>query len=646
MAETRVSPFGTWESPLSAGLISRGAVTLAETAIAAEHIYWIENRPGEAGRSVIMRRSPAGRVEELLPAPFSARTRVHEYGGGAFWVDGFTVYFVNFEDQRIYRLRAGEAPQPLTPEGSQMRYADGLIDRQRQRIICVREDHSQPGQPANSLVSVALDGSAGPGQILVSGNDFYASAALAPDGHRLAWLTWNHPNMPWDGTELWVGELDERGDIIGQTLVAGGGTESIFQPAWSPAGELHFVSDATGWWNLYRQRDGWIGPLYEREAEFGVPQWLTGLTTYGFASRGRIVTLYLERGRWQLALLEPDSGAFTPMLLPYTELGGIQVSDDIAVIRAGSPTERSALIAINLRTQQIDVMHEVGQTGVGSRYYSLPEAIEFATRDGETAHAYYYPPQNPDYRAPEGELPPVLVNSHGGPTSRFGTTRNFGTQFWTSRGFGVLEVNYRGSTGHGRDYREQLKGHWGIIDVTDCIDGARYLARNHRADPDRVAIRGGSAGGYTTLCALAFHDFFRAGASYFGVSDLAALARETHKFESRYLDSLIGPYPQAEEVYRERSPVHFAAQLSCPIIFFQGAEDPVVPPNQAEVMVAALRERGLPVAYLPFSGEYHGFRQAENLRRALEAELYFYGRVFDFTPAGEIEPVAIENLEG
>jgi dipeptidyl aminopeptidase/acylaminoacyl peptidase len=645
MPDPIVAPFGTWESPLTASLVASGSVSLAELALGGEYIYWIENRPAEGGRSVIMRRPAGGACEELLPAPFSARTRVHEYGGGAFWLDGYTIYFVNFEDQRIYRLRAGEEPQPLTPDNTQMRYAEGIVDQQRQRLICVREDHSQPGEPQNTLVSLALDGSDGPGRALLAGNDFYASAALSPDGRRLAWLTWNHPHMPWDGTELWVGNLDERGDVVEKTLVAGGDGESVFQPSWSPAGELHFVSDATGWWNLYRQRDGWIGPLFEREAEFGVPQWLFGLTTYGFDARGRIISLCFERGRWQLALLEPDAGAFTPMLLPYSDLGGIQVEGDLAILRAGAPAEPSALVAINLRTQQIEIVRETGTTDVPGAYFSLPEAIEFPTRDGQTAHGYFYPPQNPDFRAPDGGLPPLLVNSHGGPTSRFRTTRDFSVQYWTSRGFAVLDVNYRGSTGHGRGYREQLKGNWGILDVTDCIDGASYLARSRRVDRERVAIRGGSAGGYTTLCALAFHDFFCAGASYFGVSDLEALARDTHKFESRYLDSLVGPYPEARERYQERSPLLHADQLSSPTIFFQGLEDRVVPPDQSERMAQALRERGLPVAYMPFAGEYHGFRQAGNMKRALEAELYFYGRVFGFEPAGEIEPVVIDNLD-
>jgi dipeptidyl aminopeptidase/acylaminoacyl peptidase len=645
MAQPTIAPYGSWVSPLRADLVSRSAVSLGELVLGGDTLYWIENRPAEGGRSAIMRLTRAGQMDEVLPAPFSARSRVHEYGGGAFWTDGETVYFVNFSDQQIYRLEAGREPAALTPPVTAMRYADGFVDQHRQRIICVREDHSSGGEAVNSLVSIALDGGDGAGRLLVGGNDFYASATLSPDGSRLAWLTWNHPNMPWDGTELWVGSLDAEGNVVESTLVAGGEGESIFQPEWSPDGELYFVSDHSGWWNLFRWRDGWSGPLYQREAEFGVPQWVFGQATYGFAGAGRVVTLYFERGRWQLGLLEPDSAAFTPMLLPYSELSGIQVGDGFAVMRAGSPAEPSAIVRVNLRTQQIETVREVGRLEVPAGYFSIPEAIEFPTRDGETAHAYHYPPQNQDYRGAAGELPPLLVNSHGGPTSRAGTAHDLDVQFWTSRGFAVLDVNYRGSTGYGREYREKLKGNWGVLDVTDCIDGARYLARRRRVDGERVAIRGGSAGGYTTLCALTFHDFFRAGASYFGVSDVGALARDTHKFESRYLDPLVGRVPNQEERYVERSPIHFTGQLSCPIIFFQGLEDRVVPPSQAELMVAALRKRGLPVAYLAFEGEYHGFRRAESIRRALEAELYFYGRIFGFQPADQVEPVPIENLE-
>lgn len=645
MAQIKEAPYGTWESPITADLIAAGTRTLGQIAIEDDRIYWVEGRPDEGGRNVLMQWNPADGMRALTPESYNVRTRVHEYGGGAFWVHQETVYFANFADQRLYRQRPDEEPQPLTPPNVDLRYADGIVDEQRGRIICVREDHTAAGrQPLNALVALSLSGGDAGGKLLVFGNDFYAAPRLSPDGQRLAWLTWNHPQMPWDGTELWVGDLDADGNVTRTTLVAGGEGESVFQPEWSPAGDLHFVSDRTGWWNLYRWRDGWIGPLYEREAEFGRPQWQFGMSTYGFAADGTIVTLFFEQGTWEMGTLDAARGAFNPMEMPYTVLRNLKVGDDYVVLIAGSPAEFAGVLRIDLKSQQMQVLRRAGEPAIDSHYFSIPELIEFPTEDGETAFAYFYPPQNQDYRAPAGEKPPLLVVSHGGPTSTTSSLLNLEIQYWTSRGLAVLDVNYGGSTGYGRDYRERLKGRWGVVDVGDCINGARYLVRRQRVDGDRLAIRGASAGGYTTLSALTFRDFFHAGASYFGVSDLEALARDTHKFESRYLDSMVGPYPEARALYRERSPIHASDRLSCPIIFFQGLEDRVVPPAQAETMVDVLRDKGLPVAYLPFAGEQHGFRRGETIRRTLEAELYFYGKIFGFDPAGEIEPVEIENL--
>jgi len=645
MAQIKEAPYGTWESPITADLIAGGTRTLGQIAIEDDRIYWVEGRPDEGGRNVLMQWTPADGMRALTPESYNVRTRVHEYGGGAFWVNQETVYFANFADQRLYRQRPDEEPQPLTPPNVDLRYADGIVDEHRGRIICVREDHTTAGrQPLNALVALSLSGGDAGGQLLVFGNDFYAAPRLSPDGQRLAWLTWNHPQMPWDGTELWVGDLDKDGNVIRTTLVAGGEGESVFQPEWSPAGDLHFVSDRTGWWNLYRWRDGWTGPLYEREAEFGRPQWQFGMSTYGFAADGTIVALFFEQGTWEMGTLDAAGGAFDPVEMPYTVLRNLQVGDDYVVLIAGSPAEFAGVLRIDLKSQQMQVLRRAGEPDIDSHYFSIPELIEFPTEDGETAFAYFYPPQNQDYRAPAGEKPPLLVVSHGGPTSTTSSLLNLEIQYWTSRGLAVLDVNYGGSTGYGRDYRERLKGRWGVVDVDDCINGARYLVRRQRVDGDRLAIRGASAGGYTTLSALTFRDFFHAGASYFGVSDLEALARDTHKFESRYLDSMVGPYPEARALYRERSPIHASDRLSCPIIFFQGLEDRVVPPAQAETMVDVLRDKGLPVAYLPFAGEQHGFRRGETIRRTLEAELYFYGKIFGFDPAGEIEPVEIENL--
>ncbi len=482
------------------------------------------------------------------------------------------------------------------------------------------------------------------GQVLVSGNNFYANPRLSPDGARLAWLTWNHPNMPWDGCELWAADVLADGTLDRAQLVAGGLDESIFQPEWSPDGVLHFVSDRTGWWNLYRWRAGSIEQLTDLPAEFGVPQWVFGMSTYAFASAERIICAYTQDGVWHLASLDTRTKALTPFDLPYTEVSNVCVGAGCAVFTAASPSQSAAIVRLDLGTGQVTVLRRSSDVAVDAGYLSTPQSIEFPTEGGLTAHGIYYPPTNRDFVAPAGERPPLLVLSHGGPTGATSTSLSLGMQYWTSRGFAVLDVNYGGSTGYGRAYRQRLDDAWGIVDVDDCVNGARYLVAQGLADERRLAIRGGSAGGYTTLAALTFRDVFRAGASHFGVSDLEALATDTHKFESRYLDRLVGPYPARRDLYIARSPIHFTDRLSTPIILLQGLEDKVVPPSQAEKMFAAVKAKGLPVAYVPFEGEQHGFRKAENIKRAMEAELYFYSRIFGFDLADPVEPVQIENL--
>jgi dipeptidyl aminopeptidase/acylaminoacyl peptidase len=643
MTAPQTAPYGSWKSPLTSDLIVAGTVSLEQVVLDGEEIYWVEGRPAEAGRYVIVRRTPDGRTADVNPAPFNARTRVHEYGGGSYTVADGTVFFANFADQRLYRQRPGEAPRPITPE-AELRYADGVVDRARGQLFCVREDHRMAGpQAANTLVSVGLEG-VEEGRVLIGGNDFYSTPRLSPDGTRLAWLTWNHPDMPWDGNELWAAELTEDGTLARCELVAGGPNESVFQPEWSPDGVLYFVSDRTGWWNLYRRRAGEVEPVCPRQAEFGRPQWLFGMPTYAFAAAGRIVCSFTEQGSWRLAVLDTATGRLELIETPYAEIAGVRASPRHAVFVAGSPTEPSAVVRLDLSTRRCEVLRRSSSLELDPGYVSVPRAVEFPTEDGQTAHAFYYPPHNRDFTGPPGERPPLLVRSHGGPTSASGSTLRPDIQYWTSRGIAVLDVNYGGSTGYGLPYRQRLNGRWGIVDVDDCVNGARYLVGRGEADGNRLAVRGGSAGGYTTLCALTFRDVFRAGASHFGVSDLEGLAKDTHKFESRYLDRLIGPYPERRDLYRERSPIHFTDRLSCPVILFQGLEDKVVLPNQAELMVEALRAKGLPVAYVPFAGEQHGFRRAENIKRAFDAELYFYGRIFGFTPADALEPVPIENL--
>jgi dipeptidyl aminopeptidase/acylaminoacyl peptidase len=643
MSEPFVAPHGSWKSPISAEVVIAATVRLSSIALDGEDVYWLEMRPDEGGRTTVVRRSPDGQTTDVTPTGYNVRTRVHEYGGGAYTVADGTVYFSNWDDQRLYRQEPGREPHAITPQGK-LRYADGAIDGRRGRMVCVCEDHSAPGhEAANSLVALDLEGKQ-PRRVLAAGNDFYASPRLSPDGSRLAWLTWNHPNMPWDGTELWLGSLAEDGRLLESRRIAGGEAESIFQPEWSPHGTLHFVSDRTGWWNLYRWRDGQVEPLCAMEAEFGLPQWVFGMSTYAFVSDTSIVCAYTQQGSWHLARLDTVTGQLRSIDTPYTMITQVRANADRALFLGGSPTEAMAVVELDLATGEHQVLRRTSQADVDPAYLSLPDPIEFPTEKGLTAHAFFYAPRNRDAAGPPQERPPLLVISHGGPTGATDTTLSLGYQYWTSRGFAVLDVNYGGSTGYGRPYRQRLNGQWGIVDVDDCANAARYLVDRGEVDGKRLIIRGGSAGGYTTLCALTFRDLFAAGASYYGVSDLEALTKETHKFESRYLDQMVGPYPESQDLYVERSPIHFSERLGCPVIFFQGLEDRVVPPNQAERLVEALRTKGVPVAYVPFEGEQHGFRRAENLKRALEAELSFYSQIFGFELAEPVEPVAIDNL--
>ena len=647
MTQPIVAPYGSWKSPITSDLIVTATVGLGQIALDGGDTYWIELRPSEGGRNCIVACTPDGQVVDVTPQGFNARTRVHEYGGGDFAVsDGF-VTFSNFKDQCVYRQTLIHSPEPITFD-EKFRYSDFAVDERRTRAIAVCEDHSVEGREAvNRIVSVSQhsDENKGGGRVLVEGSDFYSSPRLSPDGSRLAWLSWNHPNMPWDGCELWV--ADVRGyDTLGEARrVAGGEEESIFQPEWSPDGTLYFVSDRSNWWNIYRLNDdGSVEAMCEMEAEFGVPQWLFAMSTYSFSTDEQIVCAYNERGKWSLATLDTRTKKLERIELPYTEIAYVRADARRAVFRAGSPTRRMEIVELDLETRQTKVLRRASEVVVDEGYVSSPRAIEFLTEAGRTAHAFFYAPRNKDFAAPEGERPPLVVKCHGGPTAATTTTLRLETQYWTSRGIAVLDVNYGGSTGYGREYRQRLNGEWGVVDVDDCVNGAKYLIERGEVDGARCVITGGSAGGYTTLNALTFRDTFRAGASHFGVSDLTVFVGDTHKFESRYLDRLIGPYPERADLYYERSSINFTDRLSCPVIFFQGLEDKIVPPNQAELMVEALRRKHLPVAYVAFEGEQHGFRKAENIKRALDGELYFYSRVFGFDLADEVEPVEIENL--
>ena len=634
----KTAPFGSWKSPITSDLIVAQSIALSDVCLDRGRVYWLEGRPQEQGRSVIVRAENNGAATDITPKPFNARTRVHEYGGGSWTVHDGIAYFSNFADGRLYRQTPGAAePQPLTPSpparGRDWRFADGVIDARRNRWIGVREDHTVTGEAVNTIVAVDLDSSgAQPGRVLAGGHDFFCSPRLSPDATRLIWLAWAHPNMPWNGTTLFLAELDAAGGIGEPRPIAGGKAESVFQPEWSPnANAIVFVSDRSGWWNLYRfdLASHACTPLAPMEAEFGMPQWQLGASTYAFAGGDRIVCSYSSSGLGRLAALDLASGVLTPIETPFTEFGSLRADGDRVVLRAGAPDHPASIVALDVGSGGHSILKKStdildAETPSIANCLTKVESVEFPTTGSRTAFGLFYAPRNPDYAAPAAERPPLLVKCHGGPTSAASSTLNLLIQYWTSRGIAVLDVNYGGSTGFGRAYRDRLHLGWGIVDVDDAVAGARFLAERGLVDGRRCVISGGSAGGYTTLAALTFRDFFQGGASYYGVSDAAALARDTHKFESRYLDWLIGPYPQEEARYRERSPLYHAERLSKPVIFFQGEEDAIVPPDQAQVMVDALRRKGNAVGYFLFAGEQHGFRRAANIQRCLDAELYFY----------------------
>jgi len=643
MTGKRAAACGIWPSPISADVVAAGASPLAMPMLDGADIYWLAGRASEGGRTTLMRQRGAD-VVEMTPAPFNVRSRVHEYGGGACLVAGGDIYFSHFADNRLYVIRDGEGAVALTEEGAPRRHADFVLDRARARLVGVREDHAGgSAQPVNTLCAVGMDGSE---TVLAEGADFYAAPRLSPDGSQLAWLSWNHPRMPWQGTELWLAAVGPDGTLGPALLVAGGPDEAVCQPEWSPDGLLHFVSDRSGWWNLYRLVDNAVQSLCERAAEFGTPHWSFGQAMYGFREAGEIICTYIEHGVSRMAQLSTDTGRLQLIANPYEEIRELRVAGSVVVLLGGAPTIALELACIDLYTGQHEILARSIAQLPPTGYLSVPESITYPTSGNRIAHAFYYPPANADFEAEAGSKPPLMVISHGGPTGMASNTLKLATQYWTSRGFALLDVNYGGSSGFGRDYRDALKGQWGIIDVDDCVAGARYLATRGMVDPDRLVIRGGSAGGLTTLCALTFHDVFKAGASYYGVSDLAGLDLDSHKFESHYNEYLIAPAPEAAVQYMLRSPINHTDSLKSPMIFFQGLDDKVVPPQQSEVMVTALRASGVPVAYMTLEGEGHGFRKADSIVRTLEAELYFYLRIFGMLADDAPAVVTIDNLPG
>jgi dipeptidyl aminopeptidase/acylaminoacyl peptidase len=652
VTDPRVVPYGSWSSPVTPAMLASSSIRLGAASFDEGLVYWTETRPKEDGRVALVRADAFSSPAEVLPAATNVRTRVHEYGGGAFAVHRGTIYFSEFSDQRLYRHVPGSGePVPITPEtGGTHRFADGRVTSDGSTWIGVRERHAGervPQDVTNELVAIRTDGSGEP-RVIASGRDFYSDPRIAPDGASVCWLSWDLPWMPWDGCELHEAALAPDGSLGEPRTVAGrDGEESIWQPSWSPAGELYWVSDRSGWWNLERERAGIRETICPRDAEFGWPHWIFGGSSYAFLGDGRIACHYGSGGVQHTALLDPSTGELVDLDIPHTAVSYpslVAEGSQIAFI-AGGPALPEQVVLLDFTSRAVDVLRESASTEVDPAVFSIPRQLEFPTDGGLTAFAHVYPPTNPGFRAPEGDRPPLIVISHGGPTSESTPSFSLQTQFWSSRGFAVVDVNYGGSTGYGRAYRQRLNGTWGILDTADCINAARHLAEQGAADGDRLLIRGGSAGGYTTLCALVFHDDFAAGASYYGLADLVPFVEGgTHKFECEYLYTLVGPYPEEAERYRARSPINSVDDLRTPMLVLQGAEDAVVPPAQAELIVEALERKHLPYAYLLFEGEQHGFRKADSIIRAHEGELSFYAQILGFGPGDPVPRLAIENL--
>lgn len=642
---TQRAPYGTWPSPISADMVASAGLTFGHLALDGNTVYWREQRPDEDGRGVVVSHDGTT-TEEITPEGIDVRTLVHEYGGGDFVVGEESIFYTQFADQRVYRQPYDDDPAAITPEPETergLRYADFDIAAESGHLYCVRENHDAAtgdgvDEPETTLVRLTTNGEEDP-VVVASGHDFFAAPTLSPDGEQLAWLTWDHPRMPWDGTELHVADVDDDGLLSNERVIMGGPEEAVFQPAWRPDGTLHAVSDRTGWWNLYRREgDEWVS-YRDEQAEYGVPQWVFGLATYAFLDDGRIAAVITRNGEQSLELIAPDGTREVPdvAFTVFGERGAPRLrSDGQSIYFVGSDPATPSQLVRWTPGEVPEVLRVGSDIELDEEYISTPEHVTIPTRDGAKAHAFVYPPTNPDVELPDDERPPVVVFAHGGPTGATTPTFDLTKQYFTSRGLTVVDVNYRGSSGYGRAYREALYGEWGLLDVTDCLDAAKHLADSGRVDSDRMAVRGGSAGGFVVLAALAFHDDMAAGVSYYGVADLARLAELTHKFESRYLNQLVGPYPETADTYDARSPVHHADALSAPVLLLQGEDDQVVPLSQAEAMVKALTAQDVPHDLLVFENEQHGFRRADSRKRAHESELAFYGEVFGFEPNDEL----------
>ncbi len=719
---TETTCYGEWPSPISGADVARKHVRLAFPTISGARTWWVETRPAEGGKLALVAQGPDGIPRDLLPAAYNARTRVHEYGGQSYLPVPGGLVFANFADQRLYhcadpggdaggagggdgggtaadRGAGTAAPRPLTAPAVEVgavaadRFADFTLSPDGREVWCVRERHAG-GRVTRAIVAVPLDGSAAEAadavRVLVSGSDFYAYPAPSPDGAALAWICWDHPRMPWDGTELRVAALRDSGggpvtEAGAGRVIMGGDLESVLAPVWRDDRSLYVVSDRSGWWNLYladaQAPSGAPRALCPREEEFGAPLWQLGMYPYAVLGDGRIAVTH-GTGESRLGVLDPDTGQLTDLDLPYQVFQPWLSASGLAVAAiAGGPTLPLTVVRVDIPAAHATPGAPAGPAAVrelkreadalpDTAYLPVPRAVQLAGPTGSVVHVLVYPPSNPAVTAPDGELPPYIVWVHGGPTGQVTPRLDLEKAFFTSRGIGIIDVNYGGSSGYGRAYRERLRGQWGIVDVADVMTAALALAQAGEADRKRLGIRGGSAGGWTALAAVTSglglgtaglgtaglgtadevpaagpHGVFAAVASYFGVSDLRGFAEQTHDFESRYLDGLVGPLPECEALYVQRAPIGHVTDATCPVLLMQGLDDPVVPPVQAESIAADLAAHGIPYAYLPFAGESHGFRKAETIMASLEAELSFYGQIMGFTPPG-VPPVPLEGVMG
>lgn len=642
MYDKKIAPCGAWPSALSSDLLASKSLGLSEPKLFGDRLYWLERRPDEGGRSTILYKEKNKPAREIVPLTYDVGSRVHEYGGGAYCVAGQGVFFVNQKDNNIYLARDKGNPEAIS-HFTNLRFADLQYDQRRSRLVAVCESHARGDkEPENFLVAIAVnEPKTEEPQVLRRGNDFYSSPSIDPGGNHMVWLEWSHPDMPWNKTKVWLAELDESGNIVHPRCINQNLQASAFQPQWSPEGNLYLVSDHTDWWNIYRYDGKNLNPVLTMNAEFGLPQWVFALSTYAFISEHQIACTFVQDGAWKLGKIDLQSRSLRLLDTGYSQINYVHANEEEVVFLGAAPQHPAAIVSYDLGNSRCHVVRSGMEETPESEDISIPEHIQFTTSGDGLAYGYFYRPKNANYTYDKNEKPPLIVRSHGGPTAAADSGFSPKIQFWTSRGFAVLDVNYRGSTGYGRPYRLSLNQAWGKVDVEDCVAGAQYLSQRGEVDKDRLIIAGSSAGGYTTLCALTFADIFKAGASYYGIGDLEALVRDTHKFESHYLDQLVGPYPKERDLYKARSPIHHVGELSCPIIFFQGAEDKVVPPEQAEAMVNALKKKGLPVSYILYSRERHGFRKAESIRESIESEYSFYCRVFGIATTLKLRSVEI-----